>query len=65
MQYLYDFRIKILKCIEMNDIEYQSMCENAYFFINNNYSYETVAKKYTNILENEVERFKKTSRVYF
>lgn len=57
-----DFRNKIMKCANMLENEYKEISNNAIKFIDNNYNYENIAKEYTNILLEEVYKFKKVNR---
>lgn len=56
---IYDFRKKIINCIEMDDVEFKQITENAYNFVKENYSYEIIAKNYTDIIIEEVRNYKK------
>jgi len=58
-----DFRNKIVKLIEMDDVQYKQMGENAYNFVKENYNYEYIAKLYTDILIEEVKKFKVKKRM--
>jgi len=52
-----DFRSKILQCVEMPEPEFRQLGRNACKFVRDNYDYKEIAKKYTEILTQEYERF--------
>lgn len=58
-----DFRDKIMDCIEMSGNEFRKMKENAYYFIKNNYDYESIAKQYTDIMINEYNEYSKSEQL--
>jgi glycosyltransferase involved in cell wall biosynthesis len=51
-----DFRKKIVECIEMPFDQFNSMKQNAYKLVKENYNYEDIAKEYTEILIHEYEK---------
>jgi len=53
-----DFRDQIIKCVEMDESEYKQIGINAYEFAKQNYNYEDIAQKYTDILIQEYNKFK-------
>ena len=53
----HDFRKKIIKCIEMDQIDFNYMEESAYKFVKNNYDYEDIAKRYIQVLVEEYKKF--------
>lgn len=55
-----DFRTKIMKCVEMSEVEFRQMKENATKFIKENYDYENIVKQYIDILVNEYDKFHRT-----
>lgn len=54
-----DFRGKIKLCIEINDTKYQEMKNNSLKYIKENFDYQDIAKKYTEILISEYNKFHK------
>lgn len=54
-----DFRTKLEEMMNMPSEEYEKMCENSYNFVAKDYSYEVIAKQYTDVLEAEYNRFHK------
>ena len=52
-----DFRGKLEWLINMPEAEYQKMRQNSIDFVTTGYSYETIAKQYTDILQKEYQRF--------
>lgn len=53
-----DFRNKIISCLEMDELEFNQMGKNAYEFVKANYNYKDIAKQYTDILIEEIKKFK-------
>lgn len=56
-----DFREKIKHFSEMSRQEFDEIKNNAVKYVNLNYDYENIAKDYTEILESELNRFKKAN----
>lgn len=54
-----DFRAKLEILMNMPKEEYAKMQQNSYDFVAKDYSYEVIAKQYTDILEAEYQRFYK------
>lgn len=52
-----NFRENIEKCINMNKEEYEKMSSNAAEFVRNTYDYKYIAKQYTELIENEKNKF--------
>ena len=52
-----DLRNKILMMVELSKKEYQVVSKNAYKFVINNYDYENIAKKYTEVMLNQYKNF--------
>lgn len=59
-----DFRRQIIRCIEMPKDKFDKMHKNAFEFIDNNYNYEDIAKKYTDLLIDEYNKFHKGKGIY-
>lgn len=51
-----DFRNTIQKCIELDSITWASMSKDAYNYVKDEYSYENIAKEYTEILMQEYQK---------
>lgn len=54
---LEDFREKILNCIEMSNIEFNQMGDNAYNFVKKNNNYEDIANRYIEVLLSEHKNY--------
>ena len=52
-----DFRRQIQKLIDMPNEQYQQMRVNSYEFVNKNYSYDNIAKQYTQVLIEATDKF--------
>lgn len=53
-----DFRSKIVKCIEMDEVKFNEISQNAFGFVRDNYNYEIIARQYSDILYHEHKRIK-------
>lgn len=52
-----DFRNKIQTLIDMPEDQFQTMRQNGYDFVAGNYSYDKIAKEYTNELVSAIQKF--------
>lgn len=56
-----DFRRKIIECAEMDKSQYDKMKWSSRKYIMDHFDYVPIAQEFTNIMANEVERYKKKS----
>ncbi len=55
-----DFRNKIQFFVDMSPTDYSAFSDNAITFITNEYGYDRIAKQYTDLMVNAVQRFGRT-----
>jgi glycosyltransferase involved in cell wall biosynthesis len=58
-----DFRNAIIKLLEMDNVEYEQIVDNAQNYVKRNFSYENIADNYFDILINELKTFKKNNKL--
>ena len=51
-----EFRDRIKQCIEMNPAAYSEMKTNSYRYVNDNYSYVSIAAQCTDVMQKEIDR---------